>query len=95
MSHRPKGTPVVNDNDLAQRTRNDNFWVRRILKFCTLACAILVIIGFTFLLVDKIWFDVPFRDGMANVVKDNFYAILIGAFAILGINIKDLINKNE
>ncbi len=95
MTRRPTGTPLNDDNDLASRTRNDNFWVFRILKFFILACAIVVASGITILIVAKLWGDIQFRDELANVIKDNFYAIIIGGFAILGINLKDLINKNE
>lgn len=90
----PKGKPLNNDNEI--RTKNDDFWVGRILKFTLLVCAVVIIVGLTALLCYKLIYDEPFRNGMADMLKQNATGIIIGVSAVLGVNLRGVgFKRNE
>jgi uncharacterized membrane protein YbhN (UPF0104 family) len=83
-----RGNPVNDDDDLAKRSRSDDFWIRRILKFTLLGCAVIILVGITIVIGLKLGFDEPFRDGMAEAIKTNATSIVIGVAAVLGVNLR-------
>jgi hypothetical protein len=90
MPKRPKVKPYSDDNDITKRAENDDFWIRRLLKFGLLACALTIMFGLTIVFCVKLGTDDAFRNQVCDVLQKNAVSIIFGVSAILGVNLHSL-----
>lgn len=83
-----RGRPVTNDDDLVQKSKRDDFWIRRIFRYALLVCAVIILTVITAVLCYALIQNAAFRNTVLDNVKNNMVGIILGVAAILGVNLK-------
>jgi hypothetical protein len=80
--------PLRDDDDLVRRAAQDDFLIKRIVKFGALACVLLLMAAIAVTFCRELVIDGAFRADILDVIKANIASIVIAGFGILEISIK-------
>lgn len=80
--------PLTDDDDLAKRSKRDDFWIKRSFKWFTLALIIFLLVFLAYYFCKELISNDAFRNSILDQIKSNIIGIIVAGLAIIGINVK-------
>lgn len=82
-----KQTPLTDENDLERKSRRDNYYIGRVLKYIILACVSAIIVVLTIGFIIRFYTNASFQSAIMDIIKTYFASILLAGLSIIGINV--------